>query len=84
MAHIEEIAEGAALKLNLPASTLEQYLRENIDFSLDEENRAGLDLYFQMCAEAGLIPRARPLELAAAPDETRAVWQDSTRARAAS
>ena len=84
MAHIEEIAEGAALKLDLPASALEQYLRENIDFSLDEENRAGLEFYFQQCASAGLIPRAKPLELAAAPDETRAVWQHSTRAPAAS
>lgn len=84
MAHIEEIAEGAALKLDLPASALERYLRENIDFSLDEENRAGLEFYFQQCASAGLIPRAKPLELAATPDATRIVWQDSTRATAAS
>ena len=65
MAHIAEIAEGAALKLDLPARALARYLRENIDFSLDEENRAGLELYFRYCAEAGLIPRAKPLELAA-------------------
>ncbi|MBI3669466.1 MAG: hypothetical protein HY237_06785, partial [Acidobacteria bacterium] len=67
LARIEEIAEGAALKLDLPARALERYLRENIDFSLDEENRAGLEFYYQRCAEAGLIPRARPLELAAVP-----------------
>ncbi|HJY86904.1 MAG TPA: menaquinone biosynthesis protein [Candidatus Acidoferrales bacterium] len=64
LARIPEIAEGAALKLDLPAPALERYLRENIDFSLDDENRAGLEWYFRLCAEAGLIPRARPLELA--------------------
>ncbi len=63
---IGEIAEGAALKLDLPARSLERYLRENIDFSLDDENQAGLELYFRLCAEAKLIPRARPLEFAAA------------------
>lgn len=70
VARIGEIAEGAALKLDLPAKELERYLRENIDYSLDEENGAGLELYFRMCAEAGLIPRAKPLELAAAPAES--------------
>jgi chorismate dehydratase len=64
LARIPEIAEGAALKLDLPARALERYLRENIDFSLDDENRAGLEWYFRLCAEAGLIPGARPLELA--------------------
>jgi chorismate dehydratase len=83
LAHIDEIAEGAALKLDLPAKVLETYLRGNIDFSLDEENRAGLELYFAECAQAGLIPRARPLELAAAPAGARTAWPDSTRAQAA-
>jgi len=69
---IGEIAEGASLKLDLPVHALETYLRENVDFSLDEENRAGLELYFQKCAEAGLIPRARPIEWAAAPAGARA------------
>lgn len=72
LARVGEIAEGAALKLDLPPRALERYLRQNIDFSLDEENRAGLELYFRYCAEAGLIPRARPLELAAAPVGARA------------
>jgi chorismate dehydratase len=65
LARVAEIAEGAALKLDLPAKALERYLRENIDYSLDEENRAGLELFFQRCAEVGLIPRAKPLEFAA-------------------
>jgi len=69
---IDEIAEAAAAQLDLPARALAHYLRENIDFSLDAENRAGLDLYYRLCAEAGLIPRARPLEVAAQPAQARA------------
>jgi chorismate dehydratase len=71
LAHIEDIAEGASLKLELPAKALEIYLRDNVDFSLDEENRAGLELYFQKCAEAGLIPLAKPIEWATAPAGAR-------------
>jgi chorismate dehydratase len=62
LARIGEIAEGAALKLDLPPRELERYLTENIDFSLDEENLAGLRLYYEECARAGLIPRAREIE----------------------
>jgi chorismate dehydratase len=66
LAHIGEIAEGAALKLDLPPRALERYLTENIDFSLDDENLAGLKLYYEECARAGLIPRAREIEFVAA------------------
>ncbi len=83
MARIDEIAEGAALKLDLPPRALERYLRQNIDFSLDAENREGLDVYFRRCAEAGLIPRFRPLELAAAPGHAGVESRDATRVRAA-
>ncbi len=62
LSHIGDIAEGAALKLELPPRDLERYLIENIDFSLDEENLAGLKRYYEECARAGLIPRARELE----------------------
>ncbi len=65
MARIPEIAEDAARKLKLPAKSLESYLRDNVNFSLDEENCAGLELYYRRCAEAGLIPRAKPIEWAA-------------------
>ena len=68
MARIDEIAAAAAKKLELPAAALATYLRENVDFSLDAENQAGLALYYGLCAEAGLIPTAKPLEFASAPD----------------
>lgn len=72
LARIREIAEVSAPKLNLPAAALENYLRDNIDFSLDDENRRGLELYFQYCAESGLIPAARPVQFAEAGKEVRA------------
>jgi chorismate dehydratase len=62
LSRIGEIAEGAALKLELPPRALERYLTENIDYSLDEENLAGLRRYYEECARAGLIPRAREVE----------------------
>jgi len=67
LSQIGEIAEGAALKLDLSPCHLERYLRQNIDFSLDAENLDGLERYFELCAAAGLISRARPIEFAAAP-----------------
>ena len=59
---VREIAEAASVKLDLPPRALERYLTDNINFDLDEENLAGLNLYFQECVRAGLIPRARELE----------------------
>ena len=59
---VREISEAAAIKLDLPPRALERYLTENIHFDLDEDNLAGLQLYFEKAAAAGLIPRARPLE----------------------
>ena len=64
MEHIEDIADAASIKLELPATALETYLTENIDYSLDEENLRGLESYYERCAAAGLISRARPLEFA--------------------
>jgi predicted solute-binding protein len=67
LAHIRDIAEGAAIKLELSPCPLAQYLKQNIQFDLNEEKLAGLRLFYQLAAEDGLIPAARPLEFAAAP-----------------
>jgi hypothetical protein len=50
--------------LELSQRALESYLRHNIDFSLDAENRRGLELYFEHAAKLGLIAQAKPLEWA--------------------
>jgi chorismate dehydratase len=69
---VREIAEAASIKLDLPPRALERYLTENIHFDLDDDNLAGLKLYFEKAAAAGLIPRARPLEFASAPVQSAA------------
>jgi predicted solute-binding protein len=67
-----EIAEAASIKLDLPPKALYRYLTENINFDLDEENLAGLQLFFERAAAAGLIPRVRPLEFAGHPAKASA------------
>ena len=69
MSRIPEICFDAARELELPQRTLESYLRSNIDFSLDRENRRGLERYFAYAAKLGLIPQAKPVEWAATKAE---------------
>lgn len=73
VSRIREIAAEASGQLGLPAAALETYLRDNIDFSLDDENLRGLDLYFQKCAGLNLIPRPKLLEFAPVAANVRAV-----------
>jgi chorismate dehydratase len=69
LSRIGEISFQAAQDLELPQSTMESYLRRNIDFSLDLENRRGLELYFEYATKLGLIPQAKSMEWAAAKSE---------------
>src|SRR5215469_9480797 len=71
LSRVGEIAEGAALKLELPPRELERYLTENIDFSLDQENLTGLRRYYEECERAGLIPHAREVEFVGAASVAR-------------
>ncbi len=66
LARLGEIAAESAREMGMPAATLEAYLRDNIDFTLGEENRRGLALYYEQAAELGLIPRANPVAWSAA------------------
>ena len=38
-----------------------QYLRDNIKYSLGDQERAGLELFYRYAVEAGVISRAAPL-----------------------
>jgi len=64
--HLREICGQAASELQLPEKELSLYLRTNIDYSLDAENRKGLEEFFTRAARLGLIPEARPIVLAPA------------------
>jgi chorismate dehydratase len=55
---LNEIAAEASQEMKLPAADLRRYLAENIDYGLDEENLQGLQLYFKLAAELGLIANA--------------------------
>jgi chorismate dehydratase len=62
IAHDEEIAAHYAEELKLPQSELLSYLRENVNYDLDEENLAGLRNYFRLARECGLIEAERELK----------------------
>jgi len=64
LAHIADISEVAAFELKLPASAMAEYLRCNIDYSLDPENRRGLEHFFSRAAALGLIPGHRAIQWA--------------------
>jgi chorismate dehydratase len=70
LARIAEICSSVATELGLPKNELESYLRHNIDFLLDDENRRGLETYFEYAEKLGLIPQAKPIEWAAVKTET--------------
>jgi chorismate dehydratase len=64
VANIPEIAAEAALEQRWPIGDALMYLRENIDFHLDAENLAGLELYYCLAAKLGLTSPARAIEWA--------------------
>ncbi len=70
LTQIAAISLQAAREQELPQLVLESYLRHNIDFSLGEENRRGLQRYFQEAVKLRLIPREKKIEWARASKET--------------
>jgi chorismate dehydratase len=63
LAHLEEIVADYSAQLNLPREELRDYLTRNVSFDLDEEMRAGLELYFALAHKHGLVEAVRPLRL---------------------
>ena len=63
--HLDAIAAEASAEMNLPAADLRRYLSENIDYHLDEENLLGLQRYFDLAANLGLISQANQIEVTA-------------------
>jgi len=66
LAHVEEIAASYTRQLDLPLTELLGYLRENVNYDLDEENLSGLRHYFSLARECGLIKEERELKFAEA------------------
>lgn len=73
LSQIAAICLEAARELKLPQPVLESYLRHNIDFSLGEENRRGLERYFHEAAKLDLIVQEKKIEWATMTKEAAQV-----------
>jgi len=62
LAAVEEITAEYERELGRPRAELIRYLTENISFELNEEMRAGLELYFRLAHKHGVIQNLRPLK----------------------
>ncbi len=67
MEHLDDISEEAAAEMKLPAAELRRYLVENIDYRLEAENTRGLQRYYQLAAETGILREVRAVVMAGAP-----------------
>ena len=82
MAHLDEICKEAAAEMELPAAELRRYLVENIDYGLDAENLKGLQRYFALAAEQGLLNGVREVTMAGAAAGVERQTEMSTSRRA--
>ena len=55
---LDLLAAEYAADLHLPVADLADYLRHNVNYELDAENRAGMQRYFALAEQHGLIERA--------------------------
>jgi chorismate dehydratase len=62
--NVEDIVASYAASLDLPKAELREYLLDNISFEVDEEMRAGLELYYRLAHKHGVIDHVRPLNFA--------------------
>jgi chorismate dehydratase len=69
LARAEEIAVVYERELGRPRGELVHYLRENICFELDEEMRAGLELFFGLARKHKLIEDLKPLSFVGSSPE---------------
>jgi chorismate dehydratase len=61
IAHIEDLVREWTPRIAVPAATIRAYLSTNIQYVLDESCLSGLDLFFRLAAETGVLPQAPPL-----------------------
>jgi len=62
MAHAADIGAEWAPRLGLSPQDVYSYLTGNIDYSLDEENLAGLKHFYRLAHEVASAPPARDLD----------------------
>jgi chorismate dehydratase len=64
LGHLDDIAREYAPRLGLSQEAVKVYLKENIDYSLDEENRKGLELFYRLAHEIGVTSGAKQIAFA--------------------
>lgn len=62
--HLREIADAYSKRLDLPADELERYLRENIQYTLNDLALEGLNLFLFYAQQTGLILEPHALRFA--------------------
>lgn len=65
--HIKDISKIYSQRLNLPSREIEDYLRFNLDYSLDGANLRGLGKFYRLARDLDLIPSIRPIEFYRGP-----------------
>jgi chorismate dehydratase len=78
LAALAEIVPEEARRRNLPEAMIEEYLSRNICYDMDAECRAGLEHFYRLAAEHGLIPAVAPLNLVQATAAAGTVVSRST------
>ena len=63
LGHVAEIASLYSRAVGLPPDEIKSYLLENISFELDEEMRAGLDLFYKLAHKHGITGEVQPLKM---------------------
>jgi chorismate dehydratase len=63
LANIDLLVKEWAERTDFSAATIRQYWTENIHYSLDEECRKGLQLFFKLAAECAALPAAPELRM---------------------
>ncbi|MBA3804920.1 MAG: menaquinone biosynthesis protein [Acidobacteria bacterium] len=63
LARVDEIVAHYEATLGLRSDELRAYLLENISFELNAEMRAGLNLFYTLAHEHGIISEVRPLKM---------------------
>jgi chorismate dehydratase len=61
LAHIDEIIANYETDIRLGHDEMRKYLSEDISYSIDDSMRTGMELYFKLAAQHGLIEKAREL-----------------------
>jgi chorismate dehydratase len=63
LAHLDDLAEKWSGRIAVPRQTIRFYLTNNIHYLLDDACLRGLDAFYRLAAECGVLPPAPPLTL---------------------